>query len=908
MQNIGSIFSFRDRYRILHLNWFAFFISFVVWFSLAPFATTIGRELHLTLPQLKVLAICNLALTIPARILIGIVLDRYGSRLTFGALLIFAVVPCWLTATAQDFDRLVWSSLINSIMGAGFVAGVRMVAEWFPAKEMGLAQGIYGGWGNFGAAAAGFCLPMLAVTISYFTGGLPNWRIAIAIVGVATAIYGSIYLRYAQDTPPGKVFERPERHGGLEVTSQRSFWAITLLDLGLLVSLGLLTYPLVQGNIHFLNTVEVVSIWVFLGLMYAFQFYKAWQVNREVVGSLDPFSSEFLHPSRQYSPSQRYQVRQIALLDFTYWTNFGSQIAVLSILPAWFEQTFGLNPVIASLVATAYPVLNLVSRPSGGLLSDRLGSRKWTMTVITLGIGISYLLMGTLDARSNLTVAIGITMFCAYFVQAGAGATFSIVPLIRKSATGQIAGSVGAYGNAGGVVYLLIYSLSNAQTLFYSMGVAALICASLCALFLKEPHSSAETAAAVTNIPDRAMELNGIQSHAQIEAAKSLPIPLLEASDYLQLLHREQSLPESQLQQRLVEIYRDYRRTNTYWQKEDELIYGAKVAWRNSSRCIGRIFWETLNVRDLRSLATATEVFEAIVEHIQISTNGGNIRSTISIFAPELPDGSGVRIWNYQLMRYAGYRQADGTIVGDPAQIEFTEICQRLGWKGQGTRFDMLPLIVQMPRQDPQWFDIPKEVVMEVPISHPEYPWFAELGLKWLALPAVSDWRLEIGGISYPCAPFSGWYMSAEIGARNFGEVSRYNQLPIIAERMGLNTRSKLSLWKDRALIELNRAVLHSYTACGVTIVDHHTASAQFMRHLQLEQKAGRIVPADWGRIVPPLSASTMQVFHQEMQDVCLKPNFFPQPSPWQHKVAAEPAVHSSSPQQCPFSHGDRQK
>jgi MFS transporter, NNP family, nitrate/nitrite transporter len=108
--------------------------------------------------------------------------------------------------------------------------------------------------------------------------------------------------------------------------------------------------------------------------------------------------------------------------------------------------------------------------------------------------------LGKLNADSNLTVVIGITMLCAYFVQAGAGATFSIVPLIRKPVTGQIAGSVGAYGNVGGVIYLLIYSLSNAQTLFYSMGVTALICASLCAFFLGEPQSSAATNSSETAI------------------------------------------------------------------------------------------------------------------------------------------------------------------------------------------------------------------------------------------------------------------------------------------------------------------------------------------------------------------------------------------------------------------------
>lgn len=402
------------------------------------------------------------------------------------------------------------------------------------------------------------------------------------------------------------------------------------------------------------------------------------------------------------------------------------------------------------------------------------------------------------------------------------------------------------------------------------------------------------------------MELSSNYYREQIEDAESLPMLLLEASDYLRLFYQEQSLLEAQLQERLVEITLDYRKSRTYWQSEDELIYGAKLAWRNSTRCIGRIFWESLKVRDLRHLTTAEEIFAAIVEHIQLATNGGNIQSTISIFAPDLPRQPGIRIWNSQLIRYAGYRQADGRVVGDPAQTKLTELCQHFGWQGQGTQFDVLPLIIQMPGQKPQWFELPKEVIMEVPIEHPDYDWFAELNLKWNALPAVSDWRLEIGGISYSCAPFSGWYMSAEIGARNFGDVKRYNLLPSVAQKMGLNTRSKLSLWQDRALIELNRAVLHSFTKCGVTIVDHHTASAQFMRHWHREAEAGRIVPADWGRIVPPLSASTTEVFHQEMQNVCLKPNFFQLPVPWKRRnseqtLSIAPFPSNSQPNQCPF-------
>jgi nitric-oxide synthase, bacterial len=366
-------------------------------------------------------------------------------------------------------------------------------------------------------------------------------------------------------------------------------------------------------------------------------------------------------------------------------------------------------------------------------------------------------------------------------------------------------------------------------------------------------------------------------SRKQIQEAESL----LEAVEYLYLFYREKLLPESQLQERLSEVFRDYRRSRTYWQTEDELIYGAKVAWRNSTRCIGRILWESLVVRDLRHLATAAEIFAALVEHIQQATNGGSIRSMISIFAPDSLGQPGIRIWNSQLIGYAGYRQPDGSVFGDPQQVELTELLKQMGWAGgAGTPFDLLPLAIQMPGQRPQIFELPPEIVTEVPLIHPDYPWFAELKLKWHAFPLVSHLRLEIGGISYTAAPFNGWYMSAEIACRNLGDPQRYNLLPIIAERMGLSRKSK-SLWKDRALVELNAAVLYSFSQQGVSIIDYHSTSSQFMRHIEPEKQLDRSVPEDWGAIVPPISASATEVFHREYENVCLKPNFFEQPEPW---------------------------
>ncbi|HAX88173.1 MAG TPA: MFS transporter [Cyanobacteria bacterium UBA11370] len=471
--------SFRGRYRILHLTWFAFFLTFVCWFNFAPFATTIQKDLNLTPDQIKTLAICNLALTIPARIIIGMLLDRFGPRVTFSSILIFAIVPCFATALSQDFNHLVLSRLLMGIVGAGFVVGIRMVSEWFPPKEIGIAEGIYGGWGNFGAFAAEFSLPMLGVATAFLAGGANNWRLAIALSGLIAASYGFIYFRSVQDTPPGQLYRRPKRSGGMEVTSAKSFFAMLVMNFGLIFALGLLAWRLAQPKLHFLTNTQMIVIWGLLAGLYVFQSYKAWQVNREVVSG-----------TKTYSPAERYQFRQVALLEFCYVVTFGSELAAVSMLPAFFEHTFSLNHVTAGMIAASYPFFNLVSRPSGGLISDKFGSRKWTMTIIAFGVGIGYLLAYGINQSWPIPLAIAVTMFSAYFAQAGCGATYGIVPLIKKEITGQISGNVGAYGNFGGVIFLTVFSLTDAKILFSTMGITALICSSLCAFFLKEPKGS----------------------------------------------------------------------------------------------------------------------------------------------------------------------------------------------------------------------------------------------------------------------------------------------------------------------------------------------------------------------------------------------------------------------------------
>jgi nitric-oxide synthase, bacterial len=350
---------------------------------------------------------------------------------------------------------------------------------------------------------------------------------------------------------------------------------------------------------------------------------------------------------------------------------------------------------------------------------------------------------------------------------------------------------------------------------------------------------------------------------------------MMEAASYLSLFYKEQGIADNPLTY-LSQIRKEVELTGTYQQSQEIMAYGARVAWRNASRCIGRIHWNTLAVRDMRHLTTAEEIFEALLEHIKLATNGGKITPLITVFAPQQPGQPGIRIWNSQLIRYAGYRQPDGSILGDPLHVNMTKMVEQMGWQGSAkTPFDVLPIIIQMPNQQPRLFEVPPELILEVPLSHPDHPWFADLHLKWHALPVISNMRMEIGGVSYTAAPFNGWYMGTEIGARNLGDTHRYNLLPVIAKGMGLDTSTDRTLWKDRAIVELNIAVLSSFAKSGVRIVDHHTASRQFMTHHEHERQAGRPLAADWGWIVPPISGSTTPVFHVPYRDYVQTPNFF---------------------------------
>ncbi|MFQ3209195.1 MAG: NNP family nitrate/nitrite transporter-like MFS transporter [Colwellia sp.] len=470
-----KLWSFTGKMKILHLSWMAFFITFMVWFNHAPLLAVIADSLGLSSSEIKTLLILNVALTIPARVIIGMLTDKYGPRLTFAVLLAVCSVPCFMFALAQNFEQAAISRFLLGFIGAGFVIGIRMVSEWFPAHELGTAEGLYGGWGNFGSAAAAMSLPMLALFIGDTFGVEEAWRYSVALTGLLSLIFSFIWYANVTDTPKGATYFKPKQTGAMEVTSVSDFYLLLIMKLPMYGALALLTWKLSPEGVSLLSSNMAIAAYVGLVVLFIVEVRKTYQINGHLF-------------SEEVPEIHRYEFKQVAVLNVLYFATFGSELAVVSMLPLFFAETFSLDMVYAGLLASLYAFMNLMSRPGGGWLSDKFG-RKKTLLILTAGLAVGYLAMSLIDSTWPLVLAVVTAMACSFFVQAGEGAVFAAVPLIKRRLTGQIAGMTGAYGNVGAVVYLTVLSMVSYQDFFLVIAATAVV-GFITLLFMKEPKGS----------------------------------------------------------------------------------------------------------------------------------------------------------------------------------------------------------------------------------------------------------------------------------------------------------------------------------------------------------------------------------------------------------------------------------
>ena len=529
---VADLFRYKNpEIKALHLTWIAFFMTFYVWFNMAPLAAMmLQSEDWLTREDIQIFAIANVALTILARVFVGMALDRWGPRRVFSALLVVMAIPTFVFAFGDSREVLFVSRLVISCVGASFVIGIHMTALWFKPRDIGFAEGFYAGWGNFGSAGAALTIPSIAL---YVFGGDDGWRYAIAMSGTVMALYGVYYWFAITDGPKPGTQRKPRKASALEVSSYGDMVLHILFTIFLTGVLAIVVYRIHLSG--FISDNLSYALYLGIALIIIYQVVQILRVNLPIL-------------KRGVPEDDRYPYKSVAALHVTYFANFGAEIAVVSILPMFFLMTWGLSPVQAGLVASTFAFVNLVARPLGGLVSDRFGNRRFVMAAYMFGIGFGAVLMGLLDSSWPLVIAICFTILFSVFVQGAEGATFGIIPSIKRRVTGQISGMCGAYGNAGAVFYLFIFMYVTPQQFFFIIAAGAFISWLVCVIWLQEPKGGFDENYVLSSVDHAIAEENRLKEDARSRLGQFLAgnqgVELSQKNDGFQLTAKFRDLDD----------------------------------------------------------------------------------------------------------------------------------------------------------------------------------------------------------------------------------------------------------------------------------------------------------------------------------------------------------------------------
>lgn len=164
----------------------------------------------------------------------------------------------------------------------------------------------------------------------------------------------------------------------------------------------------------------------------------------------------------------------------TYFCSFGGELAINSYLGAYYLKNFPyLGQTQAGRWASMFGLLNVVTRPLGGIIADILfkyTNSLWVKKCWILFVGIvsgAFLIaIGLTDPMSE-SMMFGLIAGMAIFLEAGNGANFALVPHVHPTANGIVSGTVGAIGNLGGVVFAIVFRYHHADyaTSFWITGV-----------------------------------------------------------------------------------------------------------------------------------------------------------------------------------------------------------------------------------------------------------------------------------------------------------------------------------------------------------------------------------------------------------------------------------------------------
>jgi MFS transporter, NNP family, nitrate/nitrite transporter len=403
----------------------------------------------------NIIALCA---TLLVRLIAGPCCDYWGPRWTFTGCLAIGAIPTFLAGTAYTRNQLFALRFFVGILGGSFVPCQVWSTGFFDKNVVGTANAFTAGLGNSGGGVTYFLMP--SIYDSLVGDGLtPHtaWRVAFVVPGIVILAVAAGLLLLCEDTPVGKWNNRHyaaqtnlAAHRVQATLVQRPHASIA--DKPVSTSSGTESPP--EGEkLHYDAT----------GDRKASQ-YSDNEAQLTGQQMLDTAQGEIVVKPIPTEVVRVMFAPQTLVLALCYFCSFGAELAINSILGTYYQKNFKqLGQTTSGQWAAMFGLLNIVTRPCGGIFADLLYKRfpnVWIkkIWIHTLGLitGVFLIVIGVLDPHDTSTM-FGLIAGMAAFLEAGNGATFALVPHVLPHANGVVSGITGATGNLGGIIFAIIF-------------------------------------------------------------------------------------------------------------------------------------------------------------------------------------------------------------------------------------------------------------------------------------------------------------------------------------------------------------------------------------------------------------------------------------------------------------------
>ena len=418
---------------------------------------TIKKDLSLTKVDIANSNIIALLATLLVRFAAGPACDKIGPRSTFAACLIIGAIPTFLAGTCYTKSQLLACRFFVGILGGAFVPCQVWSTGFYDKNVVGTSNSIIAGWGNSGGGVTYFLMPSIYNALRHDNlSAHTAWRVAFVVPGIVILTVAAGLYFLCDDTPTGKW---SERHLHVQENLAKHGVTATVVD----APKGITEKTSNDSGSH--SPAENDKGYEYNATgerkLSALADHEAQFTEQQM---LDTARGEVIQKPTWKQTLKVMGQPQTLVCALCYFCSFGAELAINSVLATYYQKNFKtLGQTSSGQWAAMFGLLNIVTRPLGGITSDILYRKTgsvWAKKMLMHGLGLiagAFLLAIGFSNPMNSSTMFGLIAGFAIFLEAGNGANFSLVPHVNPQANGVVSGMTGGTGNLGGIIFSIIF-------------------------------------------------------------------------------------------------------------------------------------------------------------------------------------------------------------------------------------------------------------------------------------------------------------------------------------------------------------------------------------------------------------------------------------------------------------------